>query len=63
MGFDAVWISPIVKNIEAETAYGYAYHGCVLRVLFVPIADSIRIPATGLRISTLSTRTTVPRMT
>ncbi|SJL07387.1 related to alpha-amylase [Armillaria ostoyae] len=27
MGFDAVWISPIVKNIEAETAYGYAYHG------------------------------------
>jgi alpha-amylase len=27
MGFDAVWISPIVLNIEGETAYGEAYHG------------------------------------
>ncbi|KAI1820035.1 alpha-amylase [Xylaria intraflava] len=27
MGFTAVWISPIVKNIDVETAYGYAYHG------------------------------------
>ena len=27
MGFDAVWISPIVHNIENETAYGEAYHG------------------------------------
>ncbi|KAI1132486.1 alpha-amylase [Nemania abortiva] len=27
MGFTAVWISPIVKNIEAYTAYGYPYHG------------------------------------
>ncbi|KAF8583476.1 glycoside hydrolase family 13 protein [Ramaria rubella] len=27
MGFDAVWISPIVQNIENETAYGQAYHG------------------------------------
>ncbi|KAI0338565.1 glycoside hydrolase family 13 protein [Trametopsis cervina] len=27
MGFDAVWISPVVKNIEGETAYGEAFHG------------------------------------
>ncbi|TEY77231.1 hypothetical protein BOTCAL_0057g00210 [Botryotinia calthae] len=27
MGFDAVWISPIVKNIEELTEYGTAYHG------------------------------------
>ncbi|KAI0429393.1 alpha-amylase [Xylaria sp. FL1042] len=27
MGFTAIWISPIVKNIEDYTAYGYAYHG------------------------------------
>jgi alpha-amylase len=27
MGFDAVWISPVTKNIEGKTAYGEAYHG------------------------------------
>lgn len=27
MGFDAVWISPITKNIEVSTGYGEAYHG------------------------------------
>ncbi|EGN94185.1 glycoside hydrolase family 13 protein [Serpula lacrymans var. lacrymans S7.3] len=27
MGFDAVWISPVVANIENTTAYGQAYHG------------------------------------
>ncbi|ORY77381.1 glycoside hydrolase superfamily [Protomyces lactucae-debilis] len=27
MGFDAIWISPITKNIEDQTDYGYAYHG------------------------------------
>lgn len=27
MGFDAVWISPIVENIEDDTDYGQAYHG------------------------------------
>ena len=27
MGFDAIWISPITKNIEQSTAYGDAYHG------------------------------------
>jgi alpha-amylase len=27
MGFTAVWISPIVKNIEGGTPYGDAYHG------------------------------------
>ena len=27
LGFDAVWISPIVANIEGFTAYGEAYHG------------------------------------
>ncbi|QRV91311.1 alpha-amylase [Ceratobasidium sp. AG-Ba] len=27
MGFDAIWISPIVKNIGGSTGYGEAYHG------------------------------------
>jgi alpha-amylase len=27
LGFDAIWISPIVANIEAVTIYGEAYHG------------------------------------
>ncbi|CAN8105939.1 unnamed protein product [Discula destructiva] len=27
MGFTAVWISPIVKNIESSTSLGEAYHG------------------------------------
>jgi len=27
MGFDAIWISPITRNIEGATAYGEAYHG------------------------------------
>ncbi|KAH9837566.1 glycoside hydrolase superfamily [Rhodofomes roseus] len=27
MGFDAVWISPIVANLEGSTGDGYSYHG------------------------------------
>ncbi|OBT61381.1 hypothetical protein VE03_09244 [Pseudogymnoascus sp. 23342-1-I1] len=27
MGFEAVWISPVVHNIEGDTPAGYAYHG------------------------------------
>ena len=27
LGFGAIWISPIVANIEGVTAYGKAYHG------------------------------------
>ena len=27
LGFDAVWISPIVANVEGFTVYGEAYHG------------------------------------
>ncbi|KAM5531186.1 hypothetical protein V8D89_015156 [Ganoderma adspersum] len=27
LGFDAIWISPIVANIEGNTPYGQAYHG------------------------------------
>ncbi|KAI8629132.1 alpha-amylase [Xylariaceae sp. FL1651] len=27
MGFTAIWISPIVKNLDTETAYGLPYHG------------------------------------
>ncbi|RDW65187.1 alpha-amylase-2 [Coleophoma crateriformis] len=27
MGFDAVWISPITKNLDDTTLYGEAYHG------------------------------------
>lgn len=27
LGFDAIWISPIVTNVEGVTVYGEAYHG------------------------------------
>ena len=27
LGFDAIWISPIVANVEGYSAYGEAYHG------------------------------------
>ncbi|CAK4031809.1 alpha-amylase [Lecanosticta acicola] len=27
MGFTAIWISPVVKNINDSTSYGQAYHG------------------------------------
>ena len=27
LGFDAIWISPIVANVEGSTVYGEAYHG------------------------------------
>ncbi|CAL1697820.1 unnamed protein product [Somion occarium] len=27
MGFDAIWISPVVANVEGNTAYGEAFHG------------------------------------
>lgn len=27
MGFDAIWISPIVANVQGTTAYGEAFHG------------------------------------
>lgn len=27
LGFDAIWISPVVENLEGETGYGEAYHG------------------------------------
>ena len=27
MGFDAIWISPVVSNFEGASAYGEAYHG------------------------------------
>ncbi|KAJ8098479.1 alpha-amylase [Lipomyces tetrasporus] len=27
MGFDAVWISPVIHNIDTNTTWGYAFHG------------------------------------
>lgn len=27
LGFDAVWISPVVQNVNGTTAYGEAFHG------------------------------------
>lgn len=27
MGFDALWISPVVHNLEENTTWGYGYHG------------------------------------
>ncbi|KAH9856074.1 glycoside hydrolase family 13 protein [Lenzites betulinus] len=27
MGFDAIWISPVVANVEGNTTYGQAFHG------------------------------------
>lgn len=32
MGFDAVWISPVVANLEGNTSSGEAYHGRVARM-------------------------------
>ena len=32
MGFDAIWISPVVSNFEGASAYGEAYHGFVPRL-------------------------------
>jgi hypothetical protein len=29
MGFDAIWISPVVSSFEGPSAYGEAYHGFV----------------------------------
>lgn len=34
MGFDAIWISPIVSNIENQTADGGPYHGCAASGFF-----------------------------
>lgn len=31
MGFDAIWISPIVANLEGTTGKGEAYHGFSLK--------------------------------
>ncbi|KAI1630272.1 alpha-amylase [Exophiala viscosa] len=27
MGFDAIWISPVIHNLEENTTWGYSYHG------------------------------------
>lgn len=32
MGFDAIWISPIVATFEGTSAYGEGYHGFVFRL-------------------------------
>jgi len=40
MGFDAIWISPIVKNIEGNTTSGQAFHGYAAPTLFRPCARS-----------------------
>ena len=32
MGFDAIWISPIVATFEGTSAYGEGYHGFVSRL-------------------------------
>jgi len=29
MGFDAIWISPVVATFEGSSAYGEGYHGLV----------------------------------
>ncbi|CAK5263009.1 unnamed protein product [Mycena citricolor] len=34
MGFTAIWISPIVKQLEGSTGYGEAYHGYWTRDLY-----------------------------
>jgi alpha-amylase len=46
MGFDAVWISPVVDNIPENTPYGEAYHGRPIleskTTLSLTKADSLR---------------------
>jgi alpha-amylase len=27
MGMDAIWISPVSKNLDVDTPYHFAYHG------------------------------------
>ena len=49
MGFDSIWISPIVANVEQTTAYGQAYHGFVVDRSLVWYISDVKI-ATGLRI-------------
>lgn len=34
MGFDALWISPVAKNVEGNTAEGEAFHGYVEEMYF-----------------------------
>ena len=58
MGFDAIWISPIVSTFEGSSAYGEAYHG--LFGLPSPWKSSLTVGIalgsdTGHRISILST--------
>ena len=28
MGFEAIWISPVIHQTEVNTTYGQAFHGC-----------------------------------
>lgn len=50
LGFDAVWISPIVKNIETATPYGEAYHGLVVASEHISIIYQFSPSATGPKI-------------
>lgn len=35
MGFDAIWISPVVENVQGTTTEGEAYHGWVTCCFFL----------------------------
>ncbi len=39
MGFDAIWISPVVENIDDKTPYGEPYHGYVIRLARILLLD------------------------
>ena len=66
MGFDAIWISPVVSTFQGASAYGEAYHGLVFSTFTVArLPDkslTVLVPGTGHRTSFLST-TTLARAT
>lgn len=41
MGFDAIWISPVVANIVADTGEGEGYHGSVTIIYETCLISSI----------------------
>lgn len=61
MGFDAIWISPVVSTFEGPSAYGEGYHGLVFPLFTVAgLLDKsliVLVLGTGHRTSCLSTPT------
>jgi len=67
MGFDAIWISPVVATFEGSSAYGEGYHGLVFSSLAaVGLLDkllTVPVLGTGRRTYFLSTLILAPAKT